>query len=116
MSVAGATKLLFFIFEVDLVEKYGKLQFNLDYYTEVLDLDYILDCFPEDNFTKKYRALNEAMIGLITDYRYIFHTNIILYSYVFFTWTAVVLCFQSTDTCILVLSCYNACPLLCIKR
>lgn len=54
--------------KVDLVEKYGKLQFNLDYYTEVLDLDYILDCFPEDNFTKKYRALNEAMTGLITDY------------------------------------------------
>ena len=54
---------------MDLVEKYGKLQFNLDYYTEVLDLDYILDCFPEDNFTKKYRALNQAMTGLITDYR-----------------------------------------------
>ena len=58
------------VFKVDLVEKYGKLQFNLDYYTEVLDLDYILDCFPEDNFTKKYRALNQAMIGLITDYRW----------------------------------------------
>jgi hypothetical protein len=70
------SKISFLIFEVDLVEKYGKLQFNLDYYTEVLDLDYILDCFPEDNFTKKYRALNEAMIGLITDYRYISHTNI----------------------------------------
>jgi hypothetical protein len=70
---------------VDLVEKYGKLQFNLDYYTEVLDLDYILDCFPEDNFTKKYRALNEAMIGLITDYRYIFKTNIIPSFIRFFT-------------------------------
>ena len=58
--------------QVDLVEKYGKLQFNLDYYTEVLDLDYILDCFPEDNFTKKYRALNQAMTGLITDYRWDF--------------------------------------------
>jgi len=54
--------------KVDLVEKYGKLQFNLDYYTEVLDLEYLLDCFPEDNFTKKYRALNEALTGLITDY------------------------------------------------
>lgn len=54
--------------KVDLVEKYGKLQFNLDYYTEVLDLEYLLDCFPEDNFTKKYRSLNEALTGLITDY------------------------------------------------
>jgi len=54
--------------KVDLVEKYGKLQFNLDYYTEVLDLDYLLDCFPEDNFTKKHRSLNKAMVGLISDY------------------------------------------------
>jgi len=54
--------------KVDLVEKYGKLQFNLDYYTEVLDLEYLLDCFPEDNFTKKYRALNKAMTDLVTDY------------------------------------------------
>jgi len=54
--------------KIDMVEKYGKLQFNLDYYTEVMDLEYLLDCFPEDNFTKKYRALNKALTGLITDY------------------------------------------------
>ena len=38
--------------KVDLVEKFGKLQFNLDYYTEVLDLEYLLDTFPEDPFTR----------------------------------------------------------------
>lgn len=54
--------------KVDLVEKFGKLQFNLDYYTEVLDLDYLLDTFPEDNFTRKYKQLNEALTGLINDY------------------------------------------------
>jgi len=54
--------------KVDLVERYGKLHFNLDYYTEVLDLDYLLDTFPEDNFTKKYKQLNEALTGLINDY------------------------------------------------
>jgi len=54
--------------KVDLVEKFGKLQFNLDYYTEVLDLDYLLDTFPEDNYTKKYKRLNEALTGLINDY------------------------------------------------
>jgi len=54
--------------KVDLVEKFGKLQFNLDYYTEVLDLNYLLDTFPEDNFTKKYKQLNEALTGLINDY------------------------------------------------
>merc|ERR1719284_1109869 len=54
--------------KVDLVEKYGKLQFNLDYYTDVLDLEYLTDTFPDDNFTKKYKALNEALTGLISDY------------------------------------------------
>lgn len=54
--------------KVDLVEKFGKLQFNLDYYTEVLDLDYLLDTFPDDNFTRKYKQLNEALTGLINDY------------------------------------------------
>jgi len=54
--------------KVDLVERYGKLHFNLDYYTEVLDLEYLLDTFPEDNFTKKYKQLNEALTGLINDY------------------------------------------------
>jgi len=54
--------------KVDLVEKYGKLQFNLDYYTEVLDLDYLIDTFPDDNFTRKYKKLNEALTGLINDY------------------------------------------------
>jgi len=54
--------------KVDLVEKYGKLQFNLDYYTDVLDLEYLTDTFPDDNFTKKYKLLNEALTGLISDY------------------------------------------------
>lgn len=29
----------------DLIQKYGKLAFNLDFYTEVLDLSYLLDQF-----------------------------------------------------------------------
>ena len=58
----------FVLLQVDLVEKYGKLQFNLDYYTDVLDLEYLMETFPEDNFTKKYKHLNEALTGLISDY------------------------------------------------
>jgi len=34
----------------------------------VLDLEYLIDTFPEDNFTKKYKLLNEALTGLISDY------------------------------------------------
>ena len=58
----------FYLRQVDLVEKYGKLQFSLDYYTDVMDLEYLVDTFPEDNFTKKYKLLNEALTGLISDY------------------------------------------------
>jgi len=54
--------------KVDMVEKFGKLQFSLDYYTEVLDLEYLLDTFPEDNFTRKYKALNTALTGLVSNY------------------------------------------------
>jgi hypothetical protein len=55
--------------KVDLIEKYGKLPFNLDFFTEVLDLSYLLQQFPEDDpFTMKYKKLNEALVGVIEDY------------------------------------------------
>ena len=37
--------------KVDLVEKYGKLDFNIDYYTEVQDLEYLLGRISDDPFT-----------------------------------------------------------------
>ena len=67
------------------MEKFGRLQFGLDYYTEVfdpmindpiptlcqvLDLEYLLETFPEDAFTAKYKQLNTALTGLVSDYRY----------------------------------------------
>ena len=54
--------------KVDMVEKYGKQQYNLDYYTDVLDLEYLLEHMPDDPFTSKYRSLNTALTGLIADY------------------------------------------------
>ena len=35
----------------------------------MLDLEYLLDTFPEDAFTAKYKQLNTAMTGLVSDYR-----------------------------------------------
>lgn len=54
--------------KADLIEKYGKLQFNVDFYAEVLDLSFLLDCLDEDPFMKKYKKLNSALVGLIEDY------------------------------------------------
>lgn len=54
--------------KADLIEKYGKLAFNLDFYTEVLDLSYILDQIKEDESLQKYKKLNSALIDIIQDY------------------------------------------------
>ncbi|XP_064445778.1 GPN-loop GTPase 2 isoform X2 [Mirounga angustirostris] len=42
--------------------------FNLDYYTEVLDLSYLLDHLASDPFFCHYRQLNEKLVQLIEDY------------------------------------------------
>nr|ACO10350.1 ATP-binding domain 1 family member B [Caligus rogercresseyi] len=54
--------------KVDLVEKYGKLRFNMEYYTEVLDLDYLLDSMDEDPFLKRYKKLNKAITDIVGSY------------------------------------------------
>ena len=37
---------------------------------QVLDLEYLLETFPEDAFTAKYKQLNTALTRLVSDYRY----------------------------------------------
>ncbi|KAG4099993.1 hypothetical protein H8356DRAFT_1663488 [Neocallimastix lanati (nom. inval.)] len=54
--------------KVDLMESYGKLAFNLDFYTEVQDLHYLLEQLNTDKQTAKYKKLNEALVELIEDY------------------------------------------------
>ncbi|XP_033375499.1 GPN-loop GTPase 2 isoform X4 [Parus major] len=54
--------------KMDLIEQYGKLAFNLDYYTEVLDLSYLLDHLASDPFFRNFRRLNEKLVEVIEDY------------------------------------------------
>uniref|UniRef100_UPI00358F279B GPN-loop GTPase 2-like n=1 Tax=Myxine glutinosa TaxID=7769 RepID=UPI00358F279B len=54
--------------KVDLIEQYGRLAFNLDYYTEVMDLSYLLDHLANDPFLAKYKKLNEELVSLIESY------------------------------------------------
>lgn len=54
--------------KVDLIEKYGKLDFGIDFYTEVLDLEYLTERMPDDPFTEKHKKLTEAITGLVQDY------------------------------------------------
>lgn len=54
--------------KIDIIEQFGKLDFNLDYYTEVLDLKCILDELQDDPVTRKFKKLNKALISVIEDY------------------------------------------------
>ena len=44
------------------------LGFNLEFYTDVMDLSYLLESLNEDAFGSKFKKLNEALIGLIEDF------------------------------------------------
>lgn len=55
--------------KADLVEQFGELDFNLDFFTEVLDLQYLVDKInkTDDPFMAKYERLNQALISVIQD-------------------------------------------------
>lgn len=54
--------------KADLIEQHGKLQFNLDFYTEVMDLKQLCSLFSDDPFLSRYKKLNNALIQLIRNY------------------------------------------------
>ena len=51
-----------------LISPHSPLAFGLDFYTEVLDLNYLLDHLSDHPFFQKYKKLNEALVGLVQDY------------------------------------------------
>jgi hypothetical protein len=57
--------------KVDLAEQHGRLHFGLDFYTEVLDLNYLLEAINTDPFMKKYRQLNAALIDVVENYSFV---------------------------------------------
>lgn len=44
------------------------LAFSLEYYTEVMDLSYLLFLLNEDSFGSRYKALNKALCDLVEDF------------------------------------------------
>lgn len=52
----------------DLLEKYSSTSFNLDYFTEVLDLSYLVDTLKEDTSTRQYHELTSALADTIQSY------------------------------------------------
>lgn len=54
--------------KVDLAEKNGRLRFGLDFYSEVMDLSYLLEDVPDDPFTRRYVRLTAALSSLVQNY------------------------------------------------
>jgi len=52
--------------KIDLLAQYSNLDFNLDFYTEVMDLDYLHQYL--DQSTPQFAKLNKAICGLIQDF------------------------------------------------
>ncbi|KAL3137991.1 hypothetical protein ABBQ38_005230 [Trebouxia sp. C0009 RCD-2024] len=54
--------------KIDLIEQYGKLQFNLDFYTEVQDLSYLVQAMGNDPFSQRYRKLSQGLCQVVEDF------------------------------------------------
>ncbi|KAG8707952.1 hypothetical protein FRC09_001527 [Ceratobasidium sp. 395] len=52
--------------KLDLLSRYGDLDFNLDFYTEVQDLSYLHNLLSTSH--PRFSALNEAICGLVEDF------------------------------------------------
>jgi len=54
--------------KIDLLGSFENLPFNLDYYTEVQDLSYLLQTLENEPRAKHFHKLNKAMCELIEDF------------------------------------------------
>lgn len=54
--------------KIDLLASYGELSFDLRYYAECRDLDYLLDKLEHEPGVGRMKALNRAMVELVEEY------------------------------------------------
>ncbi|GJP57187.1 hypothetical protein CLOM_g16218 [Closterium sp. NIES-68] len=54
--------------KIDLVEAYGPLAFNLDFYTDVQDLSYLQQHLEDDPRNKRYSKLTSAVCEVVDDF------------------------------------------------
>ncbi|KAL6572522.1 GPN-loop GTPase qqt1 [Orobanche minor] len=62
--------------KIDLIESYGKLAFNLDFYTDVLDLSYLQHHLDQDPRYAKYRKLTKELCEVIEGYNLVDFTTL----------------------------------------
>ncbi|KAL9255905.1 GPN-loop GTPase QQT1-like protein [Drosera capensis] len=54
--------------KIDLIENYGKLAFNLDFYTDFQELSYLQDALDQDPRSAKYRMLTKELCEVIENF------------------------------------------------
>ncbi|ORY51432.1 hypothetical protein BCR33DRAFT_694289 [Rhizoclosmatium globosum] len=63
--------------KIDLIQTYGKLAFNIDFYTEVQDLNYLLEGLNNDSgATDRFRKLNAAVCELVEEFGIVGYTTL----------------------------------------
>ncbi|KAL6212366.1 hypothetical protein ACLB2K_017586 [Fragaria x ananassa] len=62
--------------KIDLIQNYGKLAFNLDFYTDVEDLSYLQNSLDQDPRSAKFRKLTKELCGVIEDYSLVNFTTL----------------------------------------
>lgn len=62
--------------KIDLIEQFGDLPFGLEFFTDVLDLEYLMEHLESDKFAGRFTALNKALCGLIEDYNQVAFTTL----------------------------------------
>ncbi|KAI9102217.1 hypothetical protein K1719_023727 [Acacia pycnantha] len=62
--------------KIDLIESYGRLAFNLDFYTDVQDLSYLQRHLDQDPRAAKYRKLTKELCQVIKDFSLVNFTTL----------------------------------------
>ncbi|CDF37649.1 unnamed protein product [Chondrus crispus] len=61
--------------KIDIIEQYGELPFNLDFFTDNGNLSHLVDMLELDPRMKKFAKLNQALVSLIEDFPFVgYHT------------------------------------------
>ncbi|KAJ3388870.1 hypothetical protein HDU84_009377 [Entophlyctis sp. JEL0112] len=63
--------------KIDLIQTYGRLTFNLDFYTEVQDLSYLLEGLKNDaEVPPRFAKLNAAVCELVEEFGIVSYTTL----------------------------------------
>ncbi|KAB5526593.1 hypothetical protein DKX38_020440 [Salix brachista] len=73
--------------KIDLIESYGKLAFNLDFYTDVQDLSYLQHHLDQDPRAAKYRKLTKELCNVVQDFSLVDFTTLDIQAWEFLSTT-----------------------------